>query len=126
MMRNEDFFALRWGNAPFVRAHVAVNGAPWVGGYAIGSEGYIPAYDQFVKPSAAVDTWSFQRQWLFYSVWGRTLFDGVPTNTSAADASLAAQFVKKYGDVAQPWADALLQGYVLGTRMQLRFASLIY
>ena len=117
MMRNEDFFALRWGNAPFTRAHVAVNGESWVGGYAIGSEGYIPALDYFVKKTkntavGDLDVWSFQRQWLFYATWGQTLFDGVPSNVAAADASLAGLFVKKYGATAQPWAGDLLQGYV--------------
>ncbi|NND31725.1 MAG: hypothetical protein HKN76_03975, partial [Saprospiraceae bacterium] len=41
MMRNEDFFILRWGQTDFIRDHMAKNGKPWVNGYYIGSERYI-------------------------------------------------------------------------------------
>ena len=154
MVRNEDFFALRWGVANFTREHVVVNGGhAWVGGYAIGSEGYIPAADYFSKgagttgrsdskagstshaiaanaaaaPPAA--RWSFERQWLFYAVWGQPLYFGAPTDAAAlvaADAALANLFVTRYGADASPYADKLLQGHALAGRMPLRFASFVY
>ena len=47
-VRNEDFFALRWGVPDFIRQHIALNGVQdYVGGYFIGSETYIPALDYF-------------------------------------------------------------------------------
>jgi hypothetical protein len=48
MVRNEDFFALRWGSARYIREHVNANyNRSFVGGYAVGSEGYIPAREYF-------------------------------------------------------------------------------
>ena len=42
-VRNEDFFALRWGDPAFIREHIALNGqADHAGGYFVGSETYIP------------------------------------------------------------------------------------
>ena len=36
-VRNEDFFALRWGVPDFIRQHIALNGAAdYVGGYFVG------------------------------------------------------------------------------------------
>ena len=47
-VRNEDFFALRWGVPDFIRQHIALNGRQdYVGGYFVGSETYIPALDYF-------------------------------------------------------------------------------
>ena len=60
-IRNEDFFALRWGVPGFIREHIAANGQPgYVGGYFIGSETYIPALDYFTSVKEPVDwTWAF-------------------------------------------------------------------
>ena len=50
-VRNEDFFALRWGVPDFIRQHIALNGSQdYVGGYFVGSETYIPALDYFTAP----------------------------------------------------------------------------
>jgi hypothetical protein len=38
MMRNEDFFCLRWAQTEFIREHLRMNVHPYVGGYFIGSE----------------------------------------------------------------------------------------
>ena len=75
--RNEDFFALRWGVPDFIRQHIALNGAAdYVGGYFVGSETYIPALDYFTAVDEPVDwNWAFERQWLFYQLWGRLLYD---------------------------------------------------
>jgi hypothetical protein len=65
--RNEDFFCLRWGNADFIREHIAENTPDYVGGYLIGSETYIPQR-LFTKPGFPSTEICFQRQWLFYKL----------------------------------------------------------
>ncbi|MEM0964919.1 MAG: hypothetical protein AAGJ81_02045 [Verrucomicrobiota bacterium] len=76
MVRNEDFFRLRWGEPDFIREHIRLNGQDFVAGYFIGSECYIPAADIFtVSDQEHVDwKWAFERQWLFYMLWGRLLY----------------------------------------------------
>ena len=79
MIRNEDFFILRWGDPDFIRQHLSLNKKPYVNGYHIGSEGYIPALNYFDKnPNAA--QYAFERQWLFYLLWGRLLYDQSTTD----------------------------------------------
>lgn len=91
--RNEDFFCLRWGVPEFVREHVEVNSQPYTGGYFIGSETYIPAKDYFTKPGIKVNwKYAFERQWLYYKLWGRLLYD--PTTP---DAVFNAEFIRRYG-----------------------------
>jgi hypothetical protein len=115
-VRNEDFFALRWGVPYFIRQHIALNGVQdYVGGYFIGSETYIPALDYFTAVKAPVDwKWAFQRQWLFYELWGRLLYD-----PRTPDAVFQADFVRRYG----PGAANLLKAYSLASSTQLRLAS---
>jgi hypothetical protein len=117
MMRNEDFFALRWGVPDFVREHIALNGGQrYVGGYFIGSEGYIPALDYFTAVHDPVDwKWAFQRQWLFYELWGRLLYD-----PKTPDSLFQADFTRRYG----PRAANLLRAYSLASATPLRLASL--
>ena len=117
MARNEDFFALRWGVPDFIREHIRLNGsASYVGGYFIGSECYIPALDYFTAVKDPVDwTWAFQRQWLFYQLWGRLLYD--PTTP---DAVFQAEFVRRYG----ARGENLLRAYALASATQLRLNSL--
>ena len=116
-MRNEDFFALRWGVPSFIREHIALNGqAAYVGGYFVGSETYIPALDYFTALDEPVDwRWAFERQWLFYTLWGRLLYD-----PETPDAVFEAAFVRRYG----PEAANLLDAYSLASSTQLRLASL--
>lgn len=115
--RNEDFFALRWGVPNFIRQHIALNGAAsYVGGYFVGSETYIPALDYFTATDEPFDwSYAFQRQWLFYMLWGRLLYD-----PETPDATFANAFVNRYGPVAKN----LLQAYSLASSTQLRLASL--
>jgi hypothetical protein len=115
--RNEDFFALRWGVADFVREHVARNAAAdYVGGYFVGSETYIPALDYFTASARPVRwRWAFERQWLFYELWGRLLY-----GPETPDAVFEAEFVSRYGERARP----LLRAYALASATQLRLASL--
>ncbi|HEY0945650.1 MAG TPA: hypothetical protein VGD81_10295 [Opitutaceae bacterium] len=117
MARNEDFFALRWGVPDFIRRHIALNGAAdYVGGYFVGSETYIPALDYFTAVNEPVDwTWAFQRQWLFYKLWGRLLY-----NPKTPDAVFQAEFNRRYGAKG----DNLLHAFALASSTQLRLASL--
>jgi hypothetical protein len=116
-VRNEDFFALRWGVPGFIRQHIAENGRQdYVGGYFVGSETYIPALDYFTAASRPVDwKYAFERQWLFYKLWGRLLYD-----PATPDAVFAEEFTRRYGPKAAP----LLEAYALASNTQLRLASL--
>lgn len=115
--RNEDFFALRWGVPSFIRKHIAMNGtAPYVGGYFIGSETYIPALDYFTVDDQKVDwSWAFERQWLFYKLWGRLLY-----NPETPDDVFQNELIRRYG----PEASNLLKAYELASSTQLRLACL--
>lgn len=117
MVRNEDFFALRWGVPEFIRQHIALNGMQdYVGGYFVGSETYIPALDYFTAVKSPVDwKWAFQRQWLFYEIWGRLLYE-----PKTPDSVFQAEFTQRYG----PRASNLLKAYSLASATQLRLASL--
>jgi hypothetical protein len=116
-VRNEDFFALRWGVPDFIRQHLALNGSQdYVGGYFIGSETYIPALDYFTAVDKPVDwQWAFQRQWLFYKLWGRLLYD-----PKTPDALFQAEFTRRYGQRGEN----LLRAYSLASNTQMRLASL--
>lgn len=113
-VRNEDFFCLRWGVADFVRQHIRTNAHDYVGGYFIGSETYIPAKDYFTRPEFSVDwTWAFERQWLFYKLWGRLLY-----NPETPDKVFKAEFIRRYGKQA----GVLFDAYALAGRTPLRLA----
>jgi hypothetical protein len=116
-LRNEDFFALRWGSPSFIRAHIAENGAAdYVGGYFVGSETYLPALDYFTagKPMPG-ERWAFQRQWLFYKTWGRLLYDpGTP------DTVFTRALDRRHRGFGEP----LLKAYELASRVPLTLASL--
>jgi len=116
IVRNEDFFALRWGVPSFIRDHISKNGrASAIGGYIVGSETYIPALDYFtaadVKP-----TWryAFERQWLFYKLWGRLLY-----NPETPDSLFAQAFTGRYGAAGRN----LLRAFELASATPLRLAS---
>ncbi len=115
--RNEDFFALRWGVPDFIRQHIARNGSQdYVGGYFTGSECYIPALDYFTASKEPVDwQWAFERQWLFYKLWGRLLYD-----PATPDSVFQAEYTRRYG----PSAAHLLEAMSLASSTQLRLASL--
>lgn len=114
--RNEDFFALRWGVPDFIREHIATNSQDYVGGYFIGSETYIPAKDYFTAIDDPVDwNFAFERQWLFYKLWGRLLY-----NPTTPDSLFQAEFNSRYGEKG----DNLLEAYALASSTQLRLASM--
>jgi hypothetical protein len=117
MIRNEDFFRLRWGEPDFIREHIRVNGQDYVGGYFIGSECLIPAKDIFHKPNHAHVNWkyAFERQWLYYQQWGRLLYD--PSTTDAVFAnSFDQRFSAKVGS-------RMVEAYKLSTRTTQRIAQ---
>ncbi|SKB30359.1 hypothetical protein SAMN05660226_00619 [Parapedobacter luteus] len=116
MVRNEDFFILRWGQADFIRTHILQNKLDVVNGYFIGSEGYIPALDYASLPGPD-RTWhyAFEKQWLFYTLWGRLLYDPHTPDTVFED-----QLAVRYG---RPLAAELFSLYQLASQLPLRLAS---
>ncbi len=113
--RNEDFFCLRWGVPDFIRAHIATNNQSYVGGYCLGSETYIPAKDYFTKTGITVNwKYAFERQWLFYKLWGRLLYD-----PATPDALFRAEFTRRYGKQGEN----LLEANSLAGKTPLRLAS---
>lgn len=116
MIRNEDFFILRWGEPGFIRDHIANNGHDYVGGYFVGSEGYIPAKD-YSHELSPHQTWqyAFEKQWLFYLLWGRLLYD-----PKTPDPVFTAAFEERYG---RGVGRDLLQAYTLASRVPLRLAA---
>lgn len=116
MVRNEDFFILRWGQADFIRRHILQNKMEAVNGYFIGSEGYIPAVDYASLPTAD-RTWqyAFEKQWLFYSLWGRLLY-----NPHTPDAVFEDQLARRFGRSS---ASSVYQAYQLASQTPLRLAS---
>ncbi|MCL4401758.1 MAG: hypothetical protein M1436_03710 [Acidobacteria bacterium] len=117
MIRNEDIFMLRWGQPDFIREHIARNGGPETGGYFTGSETYIPAKEYVHQPGSRHVTWKygFERQWLFYMVWGRLLYD-----PATPDAIFQAEFDRRYGPGI---GKTLFRAFALGSRLPLRLAS---
>ncbi len=116
-VRNEDFFALRWGSPSFIRKHIAGNGmADHVGGYFVGSETYLPALDYFSagKPIFG-ERWAFQRQWLFYQAWGRLLYD-----PKTPDSVFAQSMDARH----RGFGGQLLKAYELASQVPLTLASL--
>ncbi|WP_414661158.1 beta-N-acetylhexosaminidase family protein [Horticoccus sp. 23ND18S-11] len=115
-MRNEDIFVLRWGQPDFVRAFVRNQSQAHVGGAIVGSECYIPALDYITAPGPHRDwRFAFERQWLFYAVWGRVLYDsGTP------DRVFAALLEERFGPGL---GDDLLEAWKRASQVPLHFAS---
>ena len=115
-MRNEDMFILRWGQPDFVRAFVKNQSKDYVAGVIIGSECYIPALDYITKEGPHKNWfWAFERQWLFYTVWGRLLYDA-----SMPDRLFASLLEERFG---AGLGDDLLQAWKLASKVPLHFAS---
>ncbi|MEI6275098.1 MAG: hypothetical protein WCP08_03865 [Prolixibacteraceae bacterium] len=115
-IRNEDFFVLRWGEPDFVRELIHKNTQEFVGGYLIGSETYIPAKEYITKPGKYL-TWkyAFEKQWLFYQVWGRLMY-----NPETKDEIFAHSFNHKY-DIS--FGNKLVEAHKLADKMPLKLAS---
>ncbi len=115
-VRNEDFYVLRWGAPDFIREFIANNGAPHVGGVLVGSECYIPAKDYITfEGKHKTWTWAFERQWLWYALWGRLLY-----NPATPDQTFEALLAERFGAAHAP---DLLKAWTLASRAQLRFAA---
>ena len=116
MARNEDFFILRWGQSDFIRQHIQANTSDVVAGYFVGSEGYVPAKDYSHRPSPHVSwDYAFQKQWMFYSMGGRLLYD-----PATPDVVFEAQFEQRHGaGVGRP----MLRALKLASQTPLRIAS---
>src|SRR5258706_1620031 len=115
-VRNEDFYRLRWGNSDFIREFIKNNGQDYVAGCFIGSEIFTPALDYTSLPGPH-KTWDyqFQRQWLWYAMWGRLMYDD-KTPDSVFERMLAARYGKGTGAAA-------LQAWKIATNNQLKFAA---
>jgi hypothetical protein len=115
-MRNEDFFVLRWGEPDFVREVLKHNAQNYVGGFLIGSEAYIPGKEYITKPGKHL-TWNyaFEKQWLFYQVWGRLMYD-----SAAKDDVFANAFNQKYGII---YGNKLVDAHKAADKMPLKLAS---
>ena len=114
MVRNEDFFALRWCEPDFIRRHIQLNGHDYVGGYYLGSECYIPAKDYMSQPTF-VSGYAFERQWLYYMAWGRLLY-----NPDLTDEVFIDSCRQRYGDAGPTLFAAIKRG----SRMPLRLATM--
>ena len=119
MIRNEDFFRLRWGEPDFIRRHIQVNGQDFVGGYFVGSEGYIPAKDIFHDPASNHVNWdyAFQRQWLFYKQWGRLMYD-----PATSDEAFVAAYDRVYDEDV---GVKMIEAFKLASRLPLEVASMM-
>lgn len=115
-IRNEDFHILRWGDPDFIREHMAEAVKSYVAGYIIGSEVYIPAYD-YMSRDGAHKTWDYawERQWLFYAVWGRLLYE-----PSVQDIDFESLLDERFG---KGKGERLLKAWKLASKTPLRFAS---
>lgn len=114
-MRNEDFFALRWAQPDFIRAFMKNNSQSYIGGCIIGSEIYIPAKDYITREEFKTWNYAFERQWLFYKIWGNLLFNGTLSDDYFENA-LAKKFNLKTGK-------QLLSAWKLASMNANRFAS---
>ena len=101
MMRNEDFFMLRWGQTDFIRKHIAMNVHPHVNGYYVGSETYIPAKDYITSLPGTSYRYAFDRQWMFYKVLGRLLY-----NPNTPDAFFKDAFEQRFPKLGTALFDA--------------------
>ena len=114
--RNEDFFVLRWGDPEFVKSFIKYNSQPYVGGTILGSECFIPAKD-YISKEGSQKTWEylFEKQWLFYKVWGRLLY--FPYES---DHFLTREFTNRYNVDGKK----LLKAWSLASQTPLELATL--
>jgi len=114
MIRNEDFFMLRWGQPDFIREHIALNSKDYITGYFVGSETYIPADDYFTAKENVSWTYAFERQWMFYKQWGRLLY-----NPDTPDDCFVSRFESRFHENG----NALFKAQSLVGRIPLIVAS---
>ena len=84
--------------------------------HLIGSECYIPALDYITKDGPHKTwRWAFERQWLFYAVWGHLLYDPATPDTRF-EAMLDARFGNGVGR-------NLMAAWKLASRVPLQFVN---
>ncbi|TVX97575.1 hypothetical protein [Paenibacillus cremeus] len=117
MVRNEDFFTLRWAQPDFIREHIAENGQEYVGGYFVGSECFIPGKDYSHREGSPHVSWTyaFEKHWLYYMLWGRLLYD-----PSTPDRVFENELDRRYGS---PTGNQLLKAYSAVCKMPMALAS---
>jgi len=118
MVRNEDFFTLRWAQPEFIREHISENGQEYVGGYYVGSECFIPGRDYSHAPGSPHMDWTyaFEKQWLYYMQWGRLLY-----NPTTPDDVFSSALARRYGENS---GEPLLKAYSLVCGMPMALASI--
>ncbi|WP_282136702.1 hypothetical protein [Seonamhaeicola maritimus] len=116
-VRNEDFFVHRWAQPDFVRDFGKNNlSQSYNTGCIIGSECYIPAKDYFSNEAGQKHfKYAFERQWLWYSIWGRMLYD-----MQTEDNLFAQQLNRKFGI---DYGTELLETWKTASDYYHRFAS---
>jgi len=115
-IRNEDFFTHRWAKPGFVRSFLKNNMHQYTSGCIIGSECYIPATDYFTRDMDNKPfTYAFERQWLWYSIWGRLLY-----NTQTKNELFVNQLNKKFNI---DYGEKLLETWELASDYYHHFAS---
>ena len=102
-MRNEDFFVLRWAQPDFIRNFMTNNSQDYIGGCIIGSETYIPAKDYFTKKEHRTWDYAFERQWLFYKVWGNLLFNDQTPDSYFANAISSKFNIDDANELLKAW-----------------------
>lgn len=117
MVRNEDFFTLRWAQPDFIRDHIRMNGQEYVGGYYVGSECFIPGIDYSHIPDSPHIHWdyAFQKNWLYYMLWGRLLH-----NPDTSDDVFVQQLNERL-HISK--GDKLLTAYSKACKMPMALAS---
>lgn len=118
MVRNEDFFTLRWAQPEFIREHIRENGQDYVGGYYIGSECIIPGVDYSHAQDSDHKNWTylFEKNWLYYMLWGRMLYDP-STPDQVFERAIDRQHQAEVGA-------SLLKAYASVCRMPMALASM--
>ncbi|HZG86698.1 hypothetical protein [Paenibacillus sp.] len=117
MVRNEDFFTLRWAKPDFIREHITRNGQDYVGGYYIGSECFIPGKDySHIRPHPHMHwNYAYEKHWLYYMLWGRLLYE-----PSTPDGIFTKEMNRRLGTEA---GETLLRAYALACGMPMALGS---
>ncbi len=125
-MRNEDFFALRWAQPDFIRDFMNYNSQSYIGGCIIGSETYIPAKDYITKEEFKTWDYAFQRQWLFYKVWGNLLYNKNTKDEYFEDAISDKFGIEKGKEILKAWKLASMNANRMASFFQGTWDATIY
>lgn len=125
-MRNEDFFALRWAQPDFIRSFINYNSQDYIGGCIIGSETYIPAKDYITKEEFKTWDYAFQRQWLFYKVWGNLLYNKDTQDSYFAEAISDKFQTEKGDDILKAWKLASMNANRMASFYQGTWDATLY